>query len=147
MALAGLGRLQWYPEVKNVAAAENYFGRSLEISEAIGDIIGQVKMHSLLGACALEKDDLPRALAHYERSWELAGDTIDRCFAAIGLLRCYQRQKCPDRFEDIAQQLLGLLQSEKIPVDCEAPLRAVLEGCSPESKSEAIGKLRELVQR
>ena len=58
MAVAGLGRLEWYAEPKNVAAAEKHFQRNLEISEAIGDIIAQVKMHSLLGACALEKGDL-----------------------------------------------------------------------------------------
>ena len=61
MALAGLGRLEWYAEPKNVAAAEKHFQRNLEISEAIGDVIAQVKMHSLLGACALEKGDLEQA--------------------------------------------------------------------------------------
>ena len=55
MAVAGLGRLEWYAEPKNVAAAEKHFQRNLEISEAIGDIIAQVKMHSLLGACAWKK--------------------------------------------------------------------------------------------
>ena len=54
MAVAGLGRLEWFTEPKNVAAAEKHFERNLEISEAIGDVIAQVKMHSLLGACALE---------------------------------------------------------------------------------------------
>ncbi len=144
MAIAGLGRLEWFGEPKNVAAAENYFQRSLEISEAIGDVSPQVKMHSLLGACALEKAqkcDLEQALAHYQQSWELAGELIDRCFAAIGLLRCYQGQDRPDQFDAIAQQLLDLLHGERIPADCESQLQAVLEACPAESRGEAVRKL------
>jgi tetratricopeptide (TPR) repeat protein len=146
MAVAGLGRLEWYTEPKNVATAEKYFQRNLEISEAIGDIIAQVKMRSLLGACALEKDDLEQALTHYQRSWELAGDPIDRCFAAVGLLRCYQRQNRPDQFESMAQQLLGLLEREKIPFDCESQLQAVLKTCPVKSRGEAVRKLWDLTQ-
>ena len=146
MALAGLGRLEWYTEAKNIGAAETYFEQNLEISEAIGDIIAQVKMHSLLGACALEKGALPQALAHYQRSWELAGDPIDRCFAAIGLLHCYQRQNRPDQVEDMAQRLLGLLDREKIPADCRDQLQAALETCPVESRGTALRRLGELAQ-
>jgi tetratricopeptide (TPR) repeat protein len=147
MAVAGLGRLEWYAEAKNVATAEKHFERNLEISEAIGDIIAQVKMHSLLGACALENGDSDQALTHYQRSWELAGDSIDRCFAAVGLLRCYQLQNRPDQFEDMAQQLLGLLEREKIPSDCESQLQAVLKTCPVKSRGEAVRKLWDLAQR
>ncbi len=147
MAVAGLGRLEWYAERKNVVAAEKHFEQNLEISEAIGDIIAQVKMHSLLGACALEKDDLVRALAHYERSWRLAGDPIDRCFAAVGLLRCYQRQNRPDQFEGMAQQLLGLLEREKVPFDCESQLQAALKTCPEEFRSEAVRELWDRTKR
>jgi tetratricopeptide (TPR) repeat protein len=146
MAVAGLGRLEWYNEPKNVAAAEKHFQQNLEISEAIDDIIAQVKMHSLLGACALEKGDLEQALTHYQRSWELAGDPIDRCFAAVGLLRCYQLQNRPDQFEGMAQQLLGLLQGEKIPIDCESQLQAVLKSCPVKSRGEAVRKLWDMTQ-
>ena len=93
------------------------------MADAIHDIVAQVKMHSLLGACALEKGELQPALTHYQRSWELAGDPIDRCFAAIGLLHCYQRQNCPDQFEAAAHQLLEVLPGGKIPPDCQGPLR------------------------
>ncbi len=144
MAVAGLGRLEWYAEPKNAAVAQKHFERNLEISEAIGDVIAQAKMHSLLGACALEKGDLQQALSHYRRSWELAGDPIDRCFAAVGLLHGYQRQNRPEAFEDMAQQLLGLLQDGKIPLDCEGQLRAVLETCPVESRGKAARRLWDL---
>ena len=146
-AVAGLGRLEWYAEPKNVAAAEKHFAKNLEISEAIGDIIAQVKMHSLLGACALEKDDLEQALRHYQRSWELGGEPIDRCFAAAGLLRCYQRQNRPEPFDGIAQQFLDLLDRENIPIDCEGQLQAVVKTCPVESRDEAVRKLWEACRR
>jgi tetratricopeptide (TPR) repeat protein len=146
MAVAGLGRLEWYAEPKNVAAAEQYFRRSLEISEAIGDVMAQVKMHSLLGACALEKAALEPALAHYQRSWELAGDASDGCFAAAGLLCCYQRPDRLDQFQRVAQELLDRLQGAKVRFDCAGPLRAVLDACPAESRSQSVRKLRELAE-
>jgi hypothetical protein len=132
-------------DLRGTAMANAGLGR-LAISEAIGDIIAEVKMHSLLGACALEKDDLQQALAHYQRSWELAGDLIDRCFAAVGLLRCYQRQNRPDQFEAMARQLLGLLEREKIPFDCQGPLQAVFTTCPMEFRGETVRRLRDLTQ-
>jgi hypothetical protein len=147
VAVAGLGRLAWYGEPKNVAGAEHYFTRNLEISEAIGDIMAQVKMHSLLGACALEKDDDVQALAHYQRSWELAGDPGDRYFAAVGLLRSYQREDRPDQFEGIAQKILDLLNREKIPAECQSQLQAVLKTCRVESRGEAVKALWGRVQQ
>ena len=147
MAVAGLGRLELIAEPKDVAAAEKRFQRNLEISEAIGDMIAQVKMRSLLGACALEKGDLDPALTHYQRSWELAGDRIDRCYAAVGLLRCYQRQNCPDLFDGMAQQLLDLLQEEEIPADCESQLRAALNAVPAGSRGPAASKLLALLIR
>ncbi len=146
MALAGLGRLEWYAEAKDVAAAQGHFQRNLEISEAIGDVTAQVKMHSLLGACGLEKGDTEGALSHYQRSWQLAADRIDRCFAAVGLLRCCQRQNRLDQFEGIAQQLLGLLEGEPVPPDCQSQLQAVLNLCPAESRSETARRLWDLVQ-
>jgi hypothetical protein len=147
MAVAGLGRLQWYHEPKNAAEAERRFRQNLEISEAIGDITAQAKMHSLLGACALEKSSVDEALTHYERSLELAGDLNDRCFAAAGLLRCYQRQQRIDRFEATARRLSEWFGNDKIPLDCKNQLLAVLTPCRGERGSEAVRQLLACVQR
>ena len=98
------------------------FAQNLEISEAIGDIIAQVKMHSLLGACALENGDLEQALAHYQRSWELAGDPIDQCFAAIGLLRCHQRTKSPRSIRGGGATTLGPAPARENPHRLQAPI-------------------------
>ena len=110
-----IGPAAWYHEPKNTAEAGTHFRQNLEISEAIGDITAQVKMHSLLGACALEKCAAEQALAHYQRSLELAGDLIDRCFAAAGLLRCHQQLKRREQFEDTAQRLLDWVGPERNP--------------------------------
>jgi hypothetical protein len=147
MALGGLGRLEWFSTPRELPAAERYFHESLDMAEAINDVVAQVKMHSLLGACALERGDLQPSLTHYQRSWELARDPIDRCFAAIGLLQCYRRQNRPDSFEAMAQQLLDLLQGKKIPPDCQAPLQKVLEACPAESRGEAARELGRLASR
>jgi tetratricopeptide (TPR) repeat protein len=145
MAVAGLGRLEWYAQPKNVAAAEQHFARNLELSEAIGDVIAQVKMHSLLGACALEKGDIEPAATHYRRSWELAGDPLDRVFACVGLLRCYQRQSRGEPFQAMLHELCELLRRVTLPAECANPLRAVLESCPAESRSKEVEQLLDLV--
>ena len=112
ITLAGLGRLEWFNEPKDIPSAEKHFQRDLEISEAIGDVVGQVKMHSFLGGCALEKDDLEQAVAHYGRSLELADAPIDQYFASVGLMRCYQRQGGSEPLEATAKRLLELVERE-----------------------------------
>jgi tetratricopeptide (TPR) repeat protein/uncharacterized protein (DUF1778 family) len=147
MAMAGLGRLQWYREPRNAVEAEPFFRQNLEISEAIGDLTAQVKMHSLLGACALEKAAVEQGLAHYQRSLELAGDPIDRCYAAAGLLNCYQRQQRFDQFEPMARHILDWVGGDKIPPDCSGQLSAVLAKCPGEHYGEAVRQLLAFMQR
>ena len=128
------------------SGAEKHFQRDLEISEAIGDVVGQVKMHSFLGGCALEKNDLEQAVAHYRRSLELADAPIDQYFANVGLLRCYQRQSRPDPFEATAKRLLDLVEREGLSFDGEDQLRAVLEAVPAASRSDAVERLWNAVQ-
>ena len=146
MTLAGLGRLEWFNEPKDIASAEKHFQRDLEISEAIGDVVGQVKMHSFLGGCALEKNDLEQAVAHYRRSLELADAPIDQYFASVGLLRCYQRQSRPDPFEATVKRLLELVEREGLSFDGEDQLRAVLETVPAASRSDAVKRLWNAIQ-
>ncbi len=143
MALGGLGRLEWFAAPKDLPAAEQHFRADLEISEAIGDVVAQTKMHSLLGACSLEKDDIEPATIHYERSWQLAGDASDRCFAGTGLLRCHRQSAARDRFEAVARQLLELVRTDgpTIPGDCTGPLAAVLRSCPAEFQSDTVRSL------
>ena len=149
VAMGGLGRLQWYGEPKDVPGAVKHFRGDLEISEAIGDVVAQAKMHSLLGACAWETNDVEQAATHYQRSWELAADPLDRCYASVGLLRCYQRQGRDEQFEATAKQLLDLLEgrNEKLPPDCETPLRKVLQGCDGPTASDTVRKLRNRIRQ
>jgi hypothetical protein len=151
MALGGLGRLEWFGTPRNPPDAEQYFCKSLDMAEAIDDVVAQVKMLSLLGECALERGDVKQAAEHYENSWKKAGDPEDRCFAGIGLLRCCQKTSDRDRFQSVAKQLLELLQEDrenrekKIPDDCRNPLRAVLQACSAESGSDTVRSLLDLL--
>ncbi len=132
-ALGGLGRLDWFGAPRDLPAAERYFHESLDMAEAINDTIAQVKMHSLLGACAMERGDHQPALAHYLRSWELARDPIDRCFAAIGLLQYYRRQNCPEPFEATARSTLGRLAGRQHPSGLPEPLEGGARSLPPGS--------------
>jgi hypothetical protein len=104
-------------------------------------------MHSLLGACALEKGDLEPAATHYRRSWELAGDHLARVFACVGLLRCYQRQSRGEPFQAMLHELCDLLRQVTLPAECVDALRAVLESCPAESRSKEVEHLLDLVGR
>jgi hypothetical protein len=143
MAMGGLGRLEWYSEPKDIPSAEKHFRGDLEIAEAIGDVVAQTKMHSLLGACAWERNEVEQSATHYQRSWELAADPIDRCYASVGLLRCYQRQGQDEQFGATARQLLDLLErgQVKLPPDCGTELRDVLRSYEGTSASDAARKL------
>ena len=79
-------------------------------------------MHSFLGGCALERDDLEQAVAHYRRSLELADAPIDQYFASVGLLRCYQRQSRPDPFEATVKHLLDLVEREGLVLRRRGPV-------------------------
>ena len=154
MAVAGLGRLELYGEPRDIGAARSHFQRALELYEAIGNVVGQVKMHSLLGACALETGDLPQALICYQRSWEMAADPIDSYYAAAGLLQCHRRQNQAERFANVVDSLLTLLRRQQdstggageIPAECKQQLQAALTPCSGENGSESICRLLALVQ-
>jgi tetratricopeptide (TPR) repeat protein len=146
MAVAGLGRLDWFHEPKDVSSAEKHFQKDLEISEAIGDVVGQVKMHSFLGGCALERKDADQAAIHYRRSQELADNPIDRYFAGVGLLRCCQQQGRRDQFEAAAVQILDLVERERVPLDPDDGLQATLEACPTALRSNAVRRLLALLQ-
>jgi tetratricopeptide (TPR) repeat protein len=136
VAVAGLGRLELYNEPTDIAGAEARFLRNLEISEAIGDLVGQVKMHSLLGACAWETGRTSEAEEHYRKSLDLAADQVDECFAAVGLMRCCLKQDRRDQFEVTAKRLLDLARRVPMPPECEAQLQSALEAIPPQSQSD-----------
>jgi hypothetical protein len=131
MTHGGLGRLAFFHEPRDLATAVYHFQKDLEISEAIGDQQGLIQMHSLLGACALEEDDVAQALHHYERSWELSQHATSQFFAGTGLIACYGRTGDRRSFEQVVDRLLALAD-DGVPSGCAEDLAAALTACPPE---------------
>jgi hypothetical protein len=147
MAYMGLGRLKWFGKPRDITEAEKQFSKALEISASIGDVVCQVKSHSFLGACELERCKFDEALQHYCESDRLLGDHIDQCFSGIGLMRCYQGLGKTAEFDAAAQKFVDLVAKEGVPSDCEKVLQEVVGQCPTQGPSPAVKKLVELASR
>lgn len=145
MTHGGLGRLAFYYQPKDIAAAAFHFRKDLEISEAIGDQQGQIQMHSLLGACGLEEDDVEKALFHYHRSWEMSRHATNQLFAGAGLLACYGRTMQEEAFDQLTCRLLELAR-DGVPEMCAEELVAALTSCPVEMLDGAAAELLDLTQ-
>jgi tetratricopeptide (TPR) repeat protein len=145
MTHGGLGRLAFYYEPRNIRVAKHHFQKDLDIAEAIGDQQGQVQMHSLLGACALEEDHLDLATDHYQRSWELSRGCIDQFFAGVGLLTCHVQKEQPVEFQGVVERLLALAD-EGIPDICADDLVAALTACPSSMANFETKRLLELAE-
>lgn len=145
MTHGGLGRLAFFGEPKDLATAKGHFEKDLELSQAINDLQGQIQMHSLLGACALQQDDSKAALDHYEQSWRLAKDATSRFFAGAGLLHCYVREGRPESYGETVITLLELARAERPPSGCTQDLLASLEGTPPDWMTAKAVELQEIV--
>lgn len=143
MALGGLGRLHWFAAPRDIDAAEPYFREALEISEQICDSGAQVKLHSFLGACALEKGQPEDALAHYSLSAKLRGDRVDQWFSGIGLMRCCAALGRIEQCDAEAAKLLDLLTDEGPPPDCKPLLRQALQAGSAGPSGPSMKRLRD----
>ncbi len=145
MTHGGLGRLAFYYEPKDLSAAAFHFRKDLEISEAIGDQQGQIQMHSLLGACAVEAGNVEQAIAHYQTSWELSRDPVNQFFAGAGLLNCFRQTGQQEPFQRVASDLLGLA-GDGIPDACAGEIATVLRGCAAEMSTVESERLFELAR-
>jgi len=145
MTHGGLGRLAFFYEPKDIATAALHFQKDLEISEAIGDQQGQIQMHSLLGACALENDEVEKALEHYQRSWDLSRAPISRFFAGIGLLSCHSRKMQGEQFDEVIRQLLELAR-DGVPDACAEDLVTVLTSSPSDLCSEEAEQLLKIAK-
>ncbi|MCG8586420.1 MAG: AAA family ATPase [Pirellulales bacterium] len=146
MTHGGLGRLAFYYEPQDLDQAVMHFAKDLEISEAIGDQQGQIQMHSLLGACALGRDNIPVATTHYQQSWDLAKHPINKTFAAAGLLACYGRAHEKQGFDAMTRELLSLTD-DGVPPVCQEELLKALTSCPHElfdaQTEELLARARE----
>ena len=81
----GLGRLFLFAEPPDYVSARHHFEENLRISEELGSVIGQTKMHSLLGAVDVGERKLVDAKERYGKAQELAAGQVDHIFALAGL--------------------------------------------------------------
>jgi hypothetical protein len=102
-------------------------------------------MRSLLGACALEEDDIGTATDHYLRSWELARHPISQFFAGAGLLTCHGRKMQIEEFHKVVERLLNLAQ-EGVPQICAEDLVTALNSCPSELLDAAATQLHDRAQ-
>ena len=145
MTHGGLGRLALFGEPKDLKAARFHFRRDLELSEAIDDKQGQIQMHSLLGACDLEQGKIESALSHYQQSWRIAHNPINRFFAGAGLLRCYVSLQKRSAFEEILDALLALARDQGVPAICEQELNAALFGVPTDWHDMKVEELHDIL--
>ena len=125
---------------QDVVTAAFHFSKDLEISEAIGDQQGQIQMHSLLGACALELHDVEGALTHYRRSWDFSEHAINKFFAGAGLLSCYALSNKNEAFQEVVSTLRPLTD-EPIPEMCAQELVGPLSSCPEEMRTAEVQQL------
>jgi tetratricopeptide (TPR) repeat protein len=145
MTHGGLGRLAFFYEPRDIATAAFHFQKDLDISEAIGDHQGQIQMHSLLGACDLEDEEVEKALEHYQRSWDLSRAPINRFFAGVGLLACHIRKRQREPLDAVIRQLLDLAH-DGVPEACAEDLVAALSSCPSDLFSAEAEQLLDIAQ-
>jgi tetratricopeptide (TPR) repeat protein len=112
----GLGRLELFVPPVNPDLALEHFEKDLQLSEQIGDMLGQTKMHSLIGKCHLLKGDPEPARASYQRSLEMSELETDKVFSLLGLLEVFDNG--PDEpwgREKIEEMHAILRQTDFIP--------------------------------
>ncbi len=105
----GLGRLEMYAQPANIQKALEYFAEDLELSEQIGDILGQTQMHSNIGKCHILLGQPDKAGVAYQRSLDLAERPTDKAFALLGLLQVSDQTNSLETREEIAGKMIEIL--------------------------------------
>lgn len=113
MSHGGLGRLLLY-QASDPAQAKEHFQDDLDLAEELGDVRGQIQMHSHLGECALTLSNLENAREHYEQSLELASGWVSKCFALAGLVITCTRQDDVEALETYGTQLEATINWEDL---------------------------------
>lgn len=126
----GLGRLHLFRRGDH-AQARPCFRQDLELSETIGDVEGQVMMHSLIGQCDLALGDLDHAAEAYRRSLALATGPVPRIFALAGLLAVAARSGDAAGIDQAGRDLHTGLQGGPVPVACRQAVATVLAEVAP----------------
>lgn len=130
MSHGGLGRLLLY-HASEVEEARKYFEEDLQLAKEIGDVGGQVQMHSHLGECALRLSKNDEARRQYELSLEEASAWTSVCFALVGLLITCTRQEDTGGVTTYGRQLAETIQWDSLFEGLEDRIQEALESTAP----------------
>lgn len=111
MSHGGLGRLAFFAKEPDYPTARTHFAENLRLSEQIGSLIGQTKMHSMLGACNLAEGIHSEAKRHYASAAQLASEYVDKVFALIGLIEVNAGLQQIEGTEESGDALTALIQT------------------------------------
>ena len=114
----GLGRLAFFSEVPDIDMARHHFSSDLKFSEQIGDISGQARMLSLLGACDLREGLVDQAQSRYEKSLLLSEFDSDKIFALVGLMECSLITDQTEETDRCGRQILAIVSESGLPQVC-----------------------------
>jgi len=131
----GLGRLMFYHR-SNYQEARHHFEADLRFAQELNDREGQVQMHSLIGACALETGDLADAQTQYEQSLKLAENWISQVFALVGLVRVHARENAAKELNRRGQQLVDVTEWQALFPDLRSQVEMALDAAEENSASE-----------
>lgn len=131
----GLGRLFLFAEPPDYVSARHHFEENLRISQELGSLVGQTKMHSLLGAVDVRERKLVDAKARYGRALEMAAGQVDHIYALAGLTETCALLGQLDQADQHGSALANLIVTrveETAPDSAEAnPRSAIPISCYP----------------
>ncbi|MHC5056769.1 MAG: ATP-binding protein [Planctomycetota bacterium] len=145
MGHEGLGRLA--RAAGDIAAAREHFRMNLQISEEVGNVVGQCMMHNFLGDFDLGDGRADEAIRHYRASFDVAEGGPGKLFAGARLLKGYCASGRRAEIDIQGVDLLNLAREEGIASYCAADLTLALEECSPHTEAAWLGELRGFVAR
>lgn len=103
----GLGRLAYFAPEPDYDTAREHFSENLRLSENIGSLIGQTKMHSLLASCDIAEKKYADAQQHFAAAYGLAAEQVDQMFALAGLIESHSLL---DQISDAGEHLQLLVE-------------------------------------
>jgi tetratricopeptide (TPR) repeat protein len=115
-----LGGFYYFCDPPDVTAARHHLELDLEISEEIGDRLGQTKSLSLLGACDLAETNSDSAVRRYREAEATAPDDVNKLFALCGLIQSLIQDANIEGAHEAGGRLLSCVSSlvasnEKFP--------------------------------
>ena len=142
----GLGRLEMYIQPVNIKKALDFFKKDLELSEQIGDLLGQTQMHSNIGKCYILLGQFEKAGLAYERSLDLAERPVDKIFALFGQLNVNDQSYSYGSRKKIVDELINIISEDGfiMPLFLENEIIRFIQTAGNKKSLDKLQKLLEL---